>query len=154
LQQGGDVSESMTVDERISMSMESLPLAMGPSEDLGHAKIPSTLDAVLVVSELDGGSLEEDEPSQIAVGAAVEELDRAGTPSPLRGDHPLALGRFGAAWAEAADGTEDRAVVRQGVRSTIAVDPRMVVGSATLEQIGEFVITRHPGHHCRAAPAG
>ena len=94
------------------MSMQSLPLAIGPSEDLGHTKIPPTLDALFVVSELDGSSLDEYEPGQIAVGSAVEKLDRAGAASPLGGDDPLALLRFGAAWTEATDGTEDGAVCR------------------------------------------
>lgn len=143
MEEGGDVGQAMSVDERVSVSMQSFPLAVGPSEDLGHAKIPSTFDALLVVSELDCSSLDEDEPGEIALGSAVEEFDRAGAASPLGGDHPLALRRFGAAWTEAAYSTEDRAVVGQGVWGTIAVDPRPVVGTAALEKLGELIINRH-----------
>ncbi len=140
MEQGCDVAEAMPVDERISVSMQSFPLAIEPSEDLGHAKVPSTLDAFLVVSKLNGASLDEHEPGQIAVGSAVEEFDRAGAASPLGRDHPLALRSFGPAWTEAADGTEDRPVVREGVWGPIAVDPRQVVGTAALEKLGENIV--------------
>jgi hypothetical protein len=149
LQQGCDVSEAVTIDEGVSMPMQASPLAVRPSEDLGHAEIPATLDAHFVVGELDRCSLDEDEPGQIAVGSASEEFDRAGSPSPLGSDGPLALGRLSTSWTEAADGAEDGAVGRKGVWSAVAVDPRLVVGTTALEKLGEFIITRHRSHHCR-----
>lgn len=112
LEQGGDVREAMAVDERVSVSMQSLPLAVAPSEDLSHAKIPPTLDPLLVVSELDGSSLDEDEPGQITLRSAVEKLDGAGATSPLGGDQPLALRRFVPARTEAPDSTEYGAIIR------------------------------------------
>lgn len=141
LEQGCDVGETMPVDERISVSMQSFPLAVEPSEDLGHAKVPSTLDTLVVVGELNGASLDEDEPGEVDVDSAVEEFDRAGAASPLGGDHPLALRCFAAAWTEAADGTEDRPVVREAVWGPVAVDPRQVIGTAALEKLGENIVT-------------
>lgn len=111
-EQGGNFGESMTVDEGVSMSMQSLPLAIRLAEDLGNAKIPPMLDALLLACKLHSASLDEYQPGQTTVGSTVEELDCAGAASPLGGDYRLALRRFGAAWTETADRTEDGAVIR------------------------------------------
>jgi hypothetical protein len=133
----------MAIDERVGVSVDSLPLAVRSAKDLGDAQFPPVLGARGVGSELDGASLDEGHPRDITAGAAVQELDASCSATPLGGNRTLALCRLRPTPAVAAQGSEDRPVRGQRVRRAIAVDPGVVVSTAALEQLGGDRIVSH-----------
>lgn len=129
-----DVGQVTTINERIGMAMDTTPAAVRSVKDFGHPQVPSTLGADGITHELDGGSLDERQPGNIAIGPAVQELDAAGPPTPLRSDDALPLACFDATATVTSDRAEDRSIGGQLVTGAITVDPRLVVTAAFIEQ--------------------
>ena len=81
---------------------------------------------------------------EVTVGPTVDVVDRPGPSTPLGRDHALPVRGLTAAEAVAAHTAEDRPVGRQLVGGAIAVDPRQVVPTAPLEQLGQEGVFSHP----------
>jgi hypothetical protein len=90
-----------------------------------------------IVDELDGAPLEEGQPGKVTIGAAVEELDRPGSSTPLGRDGALAFGGLGTTVAEATDGAEDRPAGGQLVVRAVAVDPCVMIPTARVDELGQ-----------------
>jgi len=143
LEEARDLSEPLTIDERVGVPVDPMPGTVHLTEDLGDAEVPAMLDAFGISHELDPAPLKEGQPREGAVGAAVQVLHGPGPATPLRSDSALSLRRLDAAVAVAAHGSENRPVIGQLVVRAIAVDPRLVVETASFEQLGQDRIVGH-----------